>query len=199
MAAPVEHEKRKEKILEKALAVFMDEGFENATYQKIADKCGITRTILYLYFKNKKEIFGYSIKQLLLNIEENINSIRADNSLKSFEKITKVFFAVFKLLEQNRQLLSVILDYLLHVSKKDRFPIERVRRRTIKLRHILTTIVIDGIKTGELKKINIKKANNYLYSIIETAILQLAVLKYKDINELRETAIFAVEQLKVPA
>jgi len=199
MAAPVEHEKRKKKILEKALAVFMDEGFENATYQKIADKCGITRTILYLYFKNKKEIFGYSIKQLLLNIEENINSIRADNSLKNTEKIINVLFAVFKLLEHNRQLLSVVLDYLLHVSKKDRFPIERVRRRTLKLRHILTTIVIDGIKTGELKKINIKKANNYLYNIIETAILQLAVLKYKDINELRETAIFTVEQLKAPA
>jgi len=197
MAAPVEHEKRKKKILEKALTVFMDEGFENATYQKIADKCGITRTILYLYFKNKKEIFGYSIKQLLLNIEENINSIRADNSLKNTEKIIRVLFAVFKLLEHNRQLLSVVLDYLLHITKKDRFPIERVRRRTLKLRHILTTIVIDGIKAGEIKKVNIKKANNYLYNIIETAILQLAVLKYNDLNELKETAVFTVDQLKV--
>ncbi|MCL2174616.1 MAG: TetR/AcrR family transcriptional regulator, partial [Treponema sp.] len=57
MAIAVEHEQRRKKILEKALTVFMDDGFEDATFQKIADRCGITRTILYLYFKNKKEIF----------------------------------------------------------------------------------------------------------------------------------------------
>jgi len=199
MAAPVEHDKRKKKILEKALAVFIDEGFENATYQKIADKCGITRTILYLYFKNKKEIFGYSIKQFLLTVEENINSIRADNSLNNPEKITRVLFVVLKLLEQNQQLLSVILDYLLHISKKDKLPAERIRRRTLRLRHILSTIVIDGIKAGEIKKVNIKKANNYLYNIIESAILQLVILKHENLNELKETAVFVVDQLKAPA
>lgn len=45
----VEHEKRRWDILEKALDVFIMEGFENATFQKIADLCGITRTILYTY------------------------------------------------------------------------------------------------------------------------------------------------------
>jgi AcrR family transcriptional regulator len=196
MAAPVEHDKRKRKILEKALAVFMDEGFENATYQKIADRCGITRTILYLYFKNKKEIFNYSIKQLLLSVEENINAIRADDSLSCQEKITKVLFAVFKLAEQNRQLLSVVLDYLLHTSKKDISPETRVRRRTVKLQHVLLTIVIDGIKAGELKKANIKKTKDYLYSFVESAIFQLAVLKSENLDKLKETAIFAIDQIK---
>jgi AcrR family transcriptional regulator len=196
MAAPVEHDKRKKKILEKALSVFMDEGFENATNQKIADKCGITRTILYLYFKNKKEVFGYSIKQLLLSVEEHINSIRADNSLSNPDKIIKVHFAVFKLAEHNRQLLSVVLDYLLHISKKDVSPHERVRRRTLKLQHVLSTIIIDGVKSGEFKNTNIKKTKNYIYNIIESAIFQLAVLKCDNLNSLKETAVFAVEQLK---
>jgi AcrR family transcriptional regulator len=196
MAAPVEHDKRKKKILEKALAVFMAEGFENATFQKIADKSGITRTILYLYFKNKKEIFGYSIKQLLLNVEEHINSIRADNSLSSPDKIIKVLSAIFKLAEQNRKLLSVILDYLLHVSKKETSPQERVRRRTLKLQHILSTIIIEGVKSGELKNTNIKKTKNYLYSFIEAAIFQLSVLKCDNLNGLKETAVFVVEQLR---
>jgi len=196
MAAPVEHDKRQKKILEKALAVFMEEGFEDATYQKIADKCGITRTILYLYFKNKKEIFIYSIKQFLTNIEEHINAIRANNSLSCQEKLTKVLFEIFKLFEQNLKMLLVLIDYLLHLSKKDVHPATRVRRRIIKLQHILATIVIDGVKSGELKKVNIKKTRNYLYSFIESAIYQLAILKKENIDELKETVIFAVEQLK---
>jgi len=192
----VEHDKRQKKILEKALAVFEEEGFENATYQKIADKCGITRTILYLYFKNKKEIFSYSIKQFLLSVEENINSTRADNSLSCQEKITKVLHAIFKLLEQNRQLLFVVLDYLSLISKKNVSPEIRVRRRTLRLQHILSTIVIDGVKSGELKKVDIKKTKDYLYNFIESAIFELAVLKSENLDRLRETAVYAVERLK---
>jgi len=197
MAIVVEHDKRRKKILDKALAVFIDDGFENATFQKIADRCGITRTILYLYFKNKREIFTYSIKQLLVTVEENINAIRADASLNSVEKITKVLLDIFKLLEQNRKLVSVILDYLLHIYKGDIDPETRVRRRTVKLRHILASIVIEGVKTGELKKVKVKTADDYLYSFIESAIYQLAVLKRKNLSELKETAAFAVKQFAV--
>jgi len=197
MAVIVEHDKRRKKILDKALAVFMDDGFENATFQKIADKCGITRTILYLYFKNKREIFTYSLKQLLLTVEENFNSIRADNSLSSVEKISGVLLDLFKLFEQNRKLLSVILDYLLHLPKNDVDPEMRVRRRTVKLRHILSSMIIEGIKAGELKKVNVKTANDYLYSFIESAIYQLVVIKRKNLDELKKTVVFAVNKLSV--
>ncbi|MDR0301272.1 MAG: TetR/AcrR family transcriptional regulator [Treponema sp.] len=197
MAIIVEHDKRRKQILDNALIVFMDEGFVNATFQKIADQCGIARTILYLYFKNKKEIFNYSIKQLLLNVEENINSVRSDKSLNSEEKITKVLLTIFKLLEQNRQLLSVVLDYLVHLSKEGVSPEDRVRRRTVKLRHILSSMFIEGVKNGELKKMKVKAADDYLYSFIEAAIFQLVVTKRKNLSELRETAIFAIKQLSL--
>ncbi|MDR2729902.1 MAG: TetR/AcrR family transcriptional regulator [Treponema sp.] len=197
MSIVVQHEKRRKEILEKALTVFMDDGFEDTTYQRIADKCGITRTTLYLYFKNKKEIFSYSIKQLLLSVEEHINQTRGDKSLNSIDKITKVLLDIIKLLEQNRRLLSVILDYLLHLSKNDGNPELRVRRRTVRLRHILSSLVIEGVKTGELKKVKIKTADDFLYSFIEAAIYQLAILKHKNLNELKEAVIFAVKLFAV--
>jgi len=196
MAIAVEHDKRRKKILERALSVFMEDGFEDATFQKIADRCGITRTILYVYFKNKREIFTYSIKQLLLSVEENINIIRIDNSLGCVEKITNIIFVVFKLLEKNRQLLSVVLDYILLLSKSDINPEERVRRRTVKLRRFLSSILIEGIKTGELKKVKPKVAHDYLYSFVEAGIYQLVVLKRENLNELREAVVFAVKQLE---
>jgi AcrR family transcriptional regulator len=197
MAVAVEHDKRRMKILEKALSVFIDDGFENATFQKIADRCGITRTILYLYFKNKKEIFSFSIKQLLSKVEETINSIRADKAMNSMDKITKVLLAIFKVFEQNRKLLSVILDYLLHLAKNDVNPEERVRRRTVKVRHILASMVIEGVKAGEFKSVNIKTADDYLYGFIEAAIFQLTVMKRKNLAELKETVAFAVKQFAI--
>jgi len=195
MSIVVEHEKRRKKILEKALYVFVDEGFENATFQKIADYCGITRTTLYTYFKNKKEIFTYSIKLLLTKVEESIQHIRRDSSLDSVEKITRVLMDIFRHLEENRRLLSVLLDYLLFLSKSNVDPEQRVRRRTLKLRHILASMVIEGVKSGDLKAINIKTADDYLYSLIEAAIFRLVILQRKTVGDLRKTATFAVRQL----
>ena len=43
MAIVVEHEKRKREILEKAMELFCRDGYEDVTFQKIADACGITR------------------------------------------------------------------------------------------------------------------------------------------------------------
>jgi len=196
MAVAVEHEKRRKKILEKALSVFIEDGFEDATFQKIADRCGITRTILYLYFKNKREIFTYSIKQLLLKVEEEINTIRNDKSLACTDKITNILLTVFKYSEKNRQLLAVILDYLLHLSKGDINPEERVRRRTVRLRRILSSIILQGVQSGELIKIKVKPAHDYLYSFIESGIFHLVVLKRENLDELKEAVILAVRQLK---
>ncbi|MCL2761657.1 MAG: TetR/AcrR family transcriptional regulator [Treponema sp.] len=196
MSIVVEHEKRRKAILEKVIDVFVDEGFGNTTLQKIADHCGITRTTLYIYFKNKKEIFNYSIKLLLTKAEEDIKLILSNASLDSAEKITQVLLNIFKNLEENRRLLQVIFDYILHLSSNKADPEQRVRRRTIRLRHILASLVIEGVKSGELKTINIKTANDYLYNFIEAAIFRLVVLRKKTVGDLRKTAIFAIRQFE---
>jgi AcrR family transcriptional regulator len=195
MSIVVEHEKRRKEILEKALDVFMDEGFEDATFQKIADRCAITRTTLYIYFKNKKEIFNYSIKLLLMKAENNIQQIRADDSLGTIDKITRILSGILQQLEENRRLLSVILDYLLHLSKSDSDPETRVRRRTLRLRHILASMVIEGVKAGELSPVNIKFADDFLCSFIEAAIFRLVVLKRGTVEDLKQAAVLAVARL----
>jgi AcrR family transcriptional regulator len=197
MSIVVEHEKRRKEILEKALDVFITEGYVDATFQKIADKCRITRTTLYLYFRNKKDIFNYSIKLLLAKLEEDIRLTISDSSLDGVDKITGVLMKIFRHIEENRRLLSVILDYLLHLSKNSGDPGKPVRRRTIRLRHILSSLVIEGIKTGKLKPVNIKTADDYLYSFIEAAIFRMAVLQQETVGDLRETALFAVKQFQM--
>ena len=197
MSIVVEHDKRQMKILKKALDVFIDDGFEGATFQKIAERSGITRTTLYLYFKNKRDIFNYSIKHFLSKIEEDIQLIMSDRSLNSVDKITHVLMDIFQMLEENRRLLTVVLHYLMYLSKNNSDPEQRVRRRTIRLRHILSSMVIEGVKSGDLKPISIKTADDYLYSFIEAAIYRLVILQRKTVGDLRKTAIFAVRQFAV--
>jgi AcrR family transcriptional regulator len=194
MSIVVEHEKRRREILEKALDVFVDEGYENATFQKIADRCNITRTTLYIYFKNKKEIFNYSIKQLLGKVEKDILKVKEDRELNCAEKIAKVLLVILERLEESRRLLSVILNFLLNLSS-DMSPDSRVRRRTVRLRHILATMVIEGIRAGEIEPVNVRAADDLLYGIIEAAIFRLVVLKRASVDELRYSVTLAARQL----
>ncbi len=195
MSIVVEHDKRRREILERALDVFMDEGFEDATFQKIADRCGITRTTLYIYFKNKREIFNWSIKQLMAEVESDLVSVKGDVALGTADKLVKVLETILDRLEENRRLLVVVLNYLMHLAKSGTDPDYRVRKRTIRLRHILATIVIDGIRAGELPPVNVRLADDLLYGLIESAIFRLVVLGRPSVADLKGAVGLAVERL----
>lgn len=187
MAIIVEHEKRKREILDKALDIFMEEGYEDVTFQKIADRCGITRTTLYIYFKNKREIFLWSIKQLTGEIESSLLAIAQADNIPVKERLHKILYTILDTCAENRRLFTVTLTYLLQLKKTGKDPAVRVRRRILRLRHLLSTVIIEGINTGEFKPVNVHNTNELLYSIIESAIFRLAVLDQQDISELRTT------------
>jgi len=185
MAIVVEHDKRKHEILEKSLELFTREGYDDVTFQKIADACGITRTTLYIYFKNKKEIFVWSIKQLTMGLEEKLMEILDDKSLSHSECLHRCMFWIVDVCGENRQLFSVLLGYLLNLQKSNANIEARVHRRVIRLRHLLSMIIISGQKAGEFKKMPVKNVNSMFFSLVETAIFEIAVLNKKDISEVK--------------
>ncbi|MCR4626944.1 MAG: TetR/AcrR family transcriptional regulator [Treponema sp.] len=197
MAIVVEHEKRKHEILEKSLDVFTEEGYEDVTFQKIADRCGITRTTLYIYFKNKREIFLWSIKQMMAGLQTGLVEASKDTKSSAADSLSKTLMIVMDSCEKNKKLFGVILDYLLQIKKSGSDPAEKVQRRVIHLRHLLSTIIIRGINSGEFRKVSVKEINELFYSIIESAIFKLAVLNQDSLAETRQILNLTIESLKV--
>jgi hypothetical protein len=95
-------------------------------------------------------------------------------------------------LEENRLLLSVILDYLVYISKTQSDVDNLVRRRTIRMRHCLVMMIIEGIRSGELASVNVRDAAAILYGLLETAIFRLTVLRRASVSELRQSAALCV-------
>ena len=193
MAIVVEHDKRKHDILQKSLDVFIEEGYEDATFQKIADRCGITRTTLYIYFKNKHEIFLGSIKELLSALEVSLSAILADQSLTTEESLRQILNKIIDYCEESQKLFIVLLSYFMQLKKSGIDIEEKIRRRVVRLRHLLSTIMIRGIQNKEFKNMNVKDMNELLYGLIESAICRLTVLNQKDISDIRKTLDLAVD------
>jgi len=192
----VEHDKRKKEILERALDVFTDEGYEDTTFRKIAERCGITRTILYLYFKNKREIFSYSIKQFTVGLEADIREISALESQSITDKLSNILTLILDRCVEQRRLLSVIFGYLDHIRKRGGARDQRVRRRTIRMRHILSTLLILGIQSGEFRRMSVKAATDLVYSLIEAAIFRIVILGKSDTGSLKESGRLVIDGMK---
>ena len=193
MAIVVEHDKRKHEILEKSLELFTREGYDDVTFQKIADACGITRTTLYIYFKNKKEIFTWSIKQMTGELEVKLMEILGDKTLTASECLRGIMYWIIDTCEQNRPLFNVLLIYLINLQKTGVSAEERVNRRVIRIKHLLSMIIIEGQKRGEFKKMPVKTVNNMLYSLVETAIFEIAVLNKKDVSEVKASIDLVIQ------
>lgn len=75
-------------ILDAAMKLFVEEGFENVTMRKIADLIEYSPTTVYLYFKDKNEIF-YQLHELgfqkLTEFNHNLASI--ENPLVRLDKM----------------------------------------------------------------------------------------------------------------
>ncbi len=192
MAVQVEHDKRKHEILAKALDLFIEEGYEDVTFQKIADRCGITRTTLYIYFKNKREIFLWSIKQLLGELEQKLRSIISDKSLSATDCLRSFFYTMIDACEQNTQLFKVLLVYLIQLQKSQEDVDRRVQRRLVRLQHLMSTVVIRGQQSGELLPLPVKDIDTLLYTVMEGAVLHLAVLGKKNLDDIRQVVSFSI-------
>jgi len=193
MAIIVEHDKRRREILEKSLEVFATEGYEDVTFQKIADRCGITRTTLYIYFNNKRDIFLGSLKQVLSGMELSIKDIVNDSSLSAEQALRKMAGTIVDYCEQNLKMFSVLLDYLLQLKKAGVDTDEKVRRRVLRLRHLISTLIIRGIQNGEFKSVNVHEVNELIYGLVESSLFRIAVLNQTDMSEIRKTLNLAID------
>ncbi|MDR2468099.1 MAG: TetR/AcrR family transcriptional regulator [Spirochaetaceae bacterium] len=184
MARFVEHDERQHEILEKALDVFVEEGFNDTTFQKVADRVDIRRTTLYQYFKDKLELFHFSIKQFLCAIEDDVMQLARQKEIMAPEKITRAMLVVLKRLETNRKLLSVILNFLVNDYSDAKILKYHIRRRTIRFRRIIANLIIDGINAGEIKPVRVREINELIFTFIKAAILELTVLHSDNIDHI---------------
>ncbi len=199
MKAALERERRRADILEKALFVFAEEGYSGATFQKIADRCGITRTTLYNYFADKREIFVLTIRQFMDKVEASLQEVMKQNFNSCASQLKAVMDSAIAICLDHRRLLAVILSYLLHLRTTGKNPEERIRRRTLRWRHIFSRIIIEGKNRGEFRDVAVKDANSLFYCLLESVVLHIAVLNTMDIKRISCAVDLTVNALIKPA
>ena len=179
----VNHRERRREIRAISLGLFARHGFGDVNFGMIAQACGISRTLLYTYFKDKRQIFNEAIDEATGIIGVRYREI-AHSHMSPDAKLRLICIAVFALLFDNRDFLCVIVDFLCTVRRGGKIPVEGVMRHTVGLRRILHSFVVEGIHRSEYDpSVNANRATSLLYSQFETAVLRIAVSGQAEIAE----------------
>ena len=114
-----EHERRRQQIIDGALVVFAEKGFEKATNQDIAEAAGIgSPGLIYHYFESKADL----LHQAVVSRSPELQSVLADEVLAALaprEALSHIGSAFLSLVNdpENQQLFRVILTEAMRNSE----------------------------------------------------------------------------------
>ena len=180
MSNIVDHRQRRTQIVTKAFALFAEEGYAGVTYQKVADRCGLSRTALYRYFTNKEEMFLYAVELATNDVNRQVEKILAHRKKTPLEKLVRILHITVRLLAKNQVFLTVILDYILTQKQHGKKVQRQIRRRTFGLKYTFVKLLRDADEVDEVRLCQAETAAHHLYGMLESFILNLTVTNVLD-------------------
>jgi AcrR family transcriptional regulator len=90
-----EKERRRQQILVSAKRVFSDKGYSRATMEDIANEAELSPGTLYLYFKNKEELFASLSLRILQYMIIRLEEVSSETKLSPIEKLEALKSAMF--------------------------------------------------------------------------------------------------------
>ena len=149
MPKHIDHEQRKKEILYAALDVFAKEGYKDTSLGLIASSCGLSRTTVYQYFKDKSEIFYFAVKNAT-------DAMFAKYSSKEWNKIENPVDRLLLLMndilntadEHEREISNLVLV----LKDLDGDLSETIKRRTAKLALFLSRLIRESLKRNPNEK-----------------------------------------------
>lgn len=175
-----EHLSRKREILEAAQKVFAKEGFHQATIDEIAKEAELAKGTIYLYFKNKRELF-YSLVEEKTEYLMNLLQKEAKREENAVEKLSAIVKHQLEFYEANRDFFKII------TSESSRFELglkdelrKKIMDRYLKYIDIVSQVIEEGMKEGKFKALDAKKMAATLRGIIDALAFQWILSKEKE-------------------
>ncbi len=149
-----EKQARKESIFEAARHVFLEKGYQLTSMNKIAEEAELSKATIYLYFKNKDDLFLSMTTEPLKKLRKEFEKIaKTDNSPE--EKIFMLSHAFIKHWGKNRvdyQLGDTFITTYNRKSEAHRSLFNKIDVPLSEILNIGVGIIEDGIKSGSFKK-----------------------------------------------
>jgi len=145
----VQKQRRQEQILAAAFQVFAAQGYEAARLDDVAERAGIAKGTIYLYFRDKRQLFRAVVRSLL---RKRFDAVARTFSGSAEDLLRDLVSRMYNEIVSNEKVRSIVR---LLIAESGRFPqIADIYHREIiapgmkALRHVL----LQGIASGEFRE-----------------------------------------------
>ena len=153
MAAPKFQRRKDERpaeITEAALAAFAENGYAATRVDDVAKRAGVSKGLLYLYFKTKEELFKAVIRSFVAPKVQELSAIVDESELSAEEFIRGPFLSMIKTLPDSP--IRVIIRLMFSEGHKHPDLVEYYWENVV--RHALEMmkkLIGRGVATGEFR------------------------------------------------
>ncbi len=186
-----EKERRRQQIIVAAKRVFSEKGFNKATMEDIATEAELSPGTLYLYFKNKEELYASLSLRILQYLHIRVSHVNKEPDLDPEQKLDALVDAMYDVYDfdpliiinmfhlQSSETLKNLSDELLNEIKE-------LSRKSI---NAIATIFDEGIQSGVFTPRHPNALADIFWSLFSGVVLWEASKKIVDAKKdyLKET------------
>lgn len=175
MAKKVNHDERRREIAEKAVRLFSKVGYDNVSLIMIAAATGISRTVLYRYFCDKREILDAAILTVTGQIESRCTEIISGRGTVA-EKLEGVCQTVVEVMFDNKEFLVAVFDFVVGMVRTGVEMSSSISNFTSGTRDALNRLIEYGIRRGELPGVlQVHRTADAIYAQFESCALRIVI------------------------
>lgn len=174
---------RKTAILEAAKVVFARYGIDGAKVEDIAARAGVSKGLVYFYYKGKEELLFNLLKEELDKLHNFIDEIRRTN-LEFTAKLQRLVSGVLEYFEENREFFCIFTPGRGGFTRERRPQlIKRILPRYMKTFDLLSKLLQEGIDHGVLRPIDPMFMAHILQGIVHALVVQWLLAKDLSLKE----------------
>jgi len=159
----------KQKIMKAAMDVFSRKGYSKANIREISRTAGISVGGVYLYFRNKEELYRSLINERMLDIGSKTETIAGKTQSASEALSHFLSLHVENALKHKEFILLHIREYGFTFGVREKKNFFR------KQRELLERLIQRGIRTGEFRKCNADDMAKVIMGSLRGVILSMAL------------------------
>lgn len=119
------NEEKRKKILEVCIHEFADKGYDKASTNSIIKEAGISKGILFHYFKNKKSLFFYILDYCIREMIEEYNKYPLTETKDIFQRISELGVIKLKIAHKYPYIVKLFMESLEKAPQDMRSEIEK--------------------------------------------------------------------------
>ncbi len=192
-----EKDRRRQQIIVAAKRVFSEKGFNKSTMEDIASEAELSPGTLYLYFKNKEELYASLSLRILQYLHIRVEHVNKETELSPEQKLEKLIEAMYDVYDFDPLIIINMFhlqssETLKNLSPQLMTQIEELSRKSI---GAISNIFREGVEKGVFIEKHPVALSDIFWSLFSGVVLWEASKKImnEDKDYLKKTLAIAFE------